>query len=104
MLFELEVTCRVRFAIHHPQRDLGPCEMCPSLVVCPRKPVYPMIEAADFSIEVAIKRRRAPGDAVDSNLSIVGLTRIELPGGAELQIGSGDFDVHRSGEYSHNGA
>lgn len=101
MPFEFEVSRRRSFAVHHPKSNFGPREMRKNLGVRPRKPVNPMIEAADFTVEVAIKRCGTSGDVFDTTACIVEVSRVQLTWESELQVRSGDFDSHRSREYKH---
>ena len=62
-----------------------------------------MIETADLTIEISIKRCRTLGDEVYSYSRVTYTSRIEVLGMCKLKIGSSDFDIHRSSEFNHKG-
>src|SRR6266852_2391375 len=94
MPFQFEISSRRAFAEHNPERYFRSAQVYAYLLVSPRQPVDPMIKPAHLDVEIAKKRGRAFDDALDSNVSILDVSRVEVFGSFEPKICASHFDVH----------
>jgi hypothetical protein len=64
-----------------------------NLIVGPRQSINPVVQPANFGVEVAIERRRAVFDLLHTDYRIVAARGIELTAVGQLQISASYLDL-----------